>query len=590
MARTVASTRRNAAAGRCGAGFGNGAGRPLGWPSRLRRLLLGAAGVPLAASLLLSPDTGEAAQTDWLGGAGLKIRLVGTETRNTPEGLKLVATVSVSNAGDRPLPLWKTAWLDAQNPEGTQTRTLETRHALSLQRLPHDTVLAAGSVLTFAVFLPEPTAEYSHAALKLFGAGSRNPVMAQWALADLHADSPRRLSTKDLDAFLGRYRTNLGTLLTFSKAGEQLRGSSQTVGAAPDYAPSIVLRPESETSFLGQVIETGTADRSIGSVIVEGARNAPLLGAFTDGYMARRNLVACPVAPEDTGPWKDAQLRPGGVFWARPERLDARRLPNGKIRIDATIKVWNVSRGDERFELWFRKGQETADQLIPDAARDQAGAYRLRPCASASLPFWVETRIEDLDGLTFRTELKDQPWAPPWSLSEVLAKAGRAPGGGSAGGGGLGGGGSGGTASGPSSPTTELPGPPVVPTNVRQYANYGIWDFRIEELAPGPDGDWQAVVRVRDAATYRVGLTGGGVVLTLFDEDGRSLQSDGRIYRASVAGSAPQLEAVPQTLWMEKGDEVRVRLRIPDSRGFKPVRLRLSSGDRQTLSRTWAMN
>jgi hypothetical protein len=128
-----------------------------------------------------------------------------------------------------------------------------------------------------------------------------------------------------------------------------------------------------------------------------------------------------------------------------------------------------------------------------------------------------------------------------------------------------------------------------VPPATRFYSNYGIWDFRIEALAPGADGDWQAVIRVRDAATWRVGLAGGGVLLTLFDEDGRSVGNDSVIFRAAITGTRAQLEAIPQTMWMEKGDEIRVRLVIPRSRDFKPVRLRLGSGDRQTLTRTFPM-
>lgn len=129
----------------------------------------------------------------------------------------------------------------------------------------------------------------------------------------------------------------------------------------------------------------------------------------------------------------------------------------------------------------------------------------------------------------------------------------------------------------------------AIPAALREYSNYGIWDFKVEELGPAVDGEWQAVVKVRDSARYRVGVSMGGVMMVLFDEDGRGLSSNDVIYRASVTGSAQQLEAIPQTLWMEKGDEVRVRIRIPDTKGFKPVRVRLYSGDRETLSRTFPM-
>lgn len=125
------------------------------------------------------------------------------------------------------------------------------------------------------------------------------------------------------------------------------------------------------------------------------------------------------------------------------------------------------------------------------------------------------------------------------------------------------------------------------PARLEEYASYGIWDMKVEELAPGPDGHWQAVVWVRDAAIYPVGLTDDGVMITLFDADGRGVQSIPTLFRASVAGSRRELEPIPDTMWLEKGDEVRVRLFIRNSIGFKPVRVRVGSNDRQTLSRTF---
>ena len=122
------------------------------------------------------------------------------------------------------------------------------------------------------------------------------------------------------------------------------------------------------------------------------------------------------------------------------------------------------------------------------------------------------------------------------------------------------------------------------------YSNYGIWDFRIESIERDEQGLWQAVVWVRDAATRRVGLAEEGVMITMFDSDGRSIATYGTLFRASVTGSLQELETIPQTMWMEKGDEIRVRLVFPRSAGFDPVRLRLWSNDRETFSRTFPFN
>ncbi len=119
------------------------------------------------------------------------------------------------------------------------------------------------------------------------------------------------------------------------------------------------------------------------------------------------------------------------------------------------------------------------------------------------------------------------------------------------------------------------------------YANYGIWDIRIESMERDSQGNWQAVVWVRDAASYRVGLTTDGVCITIFDSDGRSIATASTLYRASVPGTWSQIEAIPETMWMEKGDEIRVRLIFPHSAKFDPVRMRVWSGDRETFSRTF---
>ena len=42
------------------------------------------------------------------------------------------------------------------------------------------------------------------------------------------------------------------------------------------------------------------------------------------------------------------------------------------------------------------------------------------------------------------------------------------------------------------------------PFDTSVYANYGIWDFRIESMTRDARGDWQTFVWVRDAVTYRL--------------------------------------------------------------------------------------
>ncbi|MDO9338754.1 MAG: hypothetical protein Q7T61_20370 [Caulobacter sp.] len=318
--------------------------------------------------------------------------------------------------------------------------------------------------------------------------------------------------------------------------------------------------------------------------------------------MGGKVVSLCPIPESEPGNWSDLQLRAGSSSWARLEGVTATRLADGRIRVEARVAAWNVSSMQTSFELGVGKGYELKAWMRRDDPGAAPDDHDLLTCQAKRLTMVSEGAFDDATTLLLRGGLNDRSYAEPWDISAVIAAA---------------------RASAPPpapAPTPDppagdeadipppaIPAPPAspgtggpslpsqegsgagVPAALRSWSNYGIWDFRVEELKPGPDGDWQAVVRVRDAAIYRVGLSTDGVKLWLFDEDGRSVENNDVLYRASVSGSANQLEGIPQTMWMEKGDEVRVRLLIHGSKGFKPVRLRLGSGDRETLSRTWPM-
>jgi hypothetical protein len=546
---------------------------------RLRSLILAAA---IAASPLASPPAAAAEfSTGWLTGGSntLGILLVGIEKRELPGfGLSTVATVAVSNKG-APVSLLKTAAMDLTNPTGTSLYPLAKFNPDTFARYDDDQMVPTGS-FKFLVRLPESVPGYARVVLRLFGPGIREPTLYSWNLADIQAGTHVRLSTRNLEPFDGRYRTSLGSLLTLAARGNRLYGSSHTVGAKVEIGPFFNLTPVSETRFAAEMGMTTTKGTSrLATLSIDARRNAPLTGSFETGRYANRSFVACPVAENDYGPWQDPMLRPGGYVWAKAERIAARRLANGKIRIEADMHIWNVSHAVQNFELNAGSDPDHAEPLRhTDTKQFTVWNYRLEPCAEARVSFFTETRLQNVDRLMFAAGLEGQPYGE-WSLAEALAKADDAAPADR---------GSGGGDDGPSTPTRELPASgSAAPASLRSWSNYGIWDLKVEELAPGPDGHWQAVVRVRDAATYRVGLAADGVVLTLFDDDGRSVASSSALFRASVTGAADELEPIPQTMWMEKGDEIRIRLLLRGSTGFKPVRVRLGSGDRETFSRTF---
>jgi hypothetical protein len=121
------------------------------------------------------------------------------------------------------------------------------------------------------------------------------------------------------------------------------------------------------------------------------------------------------------------------------------------------------------------------------------------------------------------------------------------------------------------------------------YQRYGAWDFRLEGLETGPDGQWQAVIGVRNAANYRQGMVVSEIKAFLITADGETLTNWGELYKASVGGNSAGLETVAGTLWLEPGDETRVRLRWDGSRGLKPAKLRLQSTGATSATRTFSV-
>ncbi|MDO9338753.1 MAG: hypothetical protein Q7T61_20365 [Caulobacter sp.] len=118
------------------------------------------------------------------------------------------------------------------------------------------------------------------------------------------------------------------------------------------------------------------------------------------------------------------------------------------------------------------------------------------------------------------------------------------------------------------------------------FQSYGPWDFKLEDLKVGPDEQWQAVIGVRNAAGFRQGMVASEIKVFLITEDGETLANWGELYKASVEGASSGLEPLA-TLWLEDGDEARVRIRFANSRDIKPVKIRIQSTGATAQIRTF---
>jgi hypothetical protein len=457
----------------------------------------------------------------------------------------------------------------------------------TLEPVPYDATFKPG-VTRFLSLLPiindKGLSNFSHFLLTLYDPNGNTKTVAALPLDNLFARALNGVGDGDIPKFVGRWRTNVGTLLTVRQDGNSLIGSSGYVGAHLDYGPSYAFFREARGILRANLQAPGGAHEQLSSIMLSQDGGNRLKGEFTDGQHRYMPFNACKMGEDEVV--GDHHLRTGTFFWTSLDRVTATPADNGKVQVDVTMRVWSVGHAPQSFQPLYAKGDTTNGWLERIQNGKPVSAPTMEPCTTLTLNYRAIAAPDEIDNILISGGPNFSDTTEPWDISAQVAAAARS--------------GQPPASPSPSGPiVTPAPGPstdsPVVitptsgrpPAKLREYSNYGIWDMRIEELAPGPDGNWQAVVRVRDAAIYKVGLTDDGVVLTLFDEDGRGVQSIPSLFRASVTGPIDKLEVIPQTMWMEKGDEVRVRLFIRHSVGFKPVRVRVSSADRETLSRTF---
>lgn len=557
-----------------------------------RSLLLAAAviAVPIYAPAPASAQV----STQWLNAGGTQFELRIVRVVNCYlSGSRSLLIVEVRNkAGEVPAAQALGVWIT--NGRLFQGHVLPLLHPETLAPLPADHRMPTGLNL-YAVELPQPRDGLTSVQIHLMDSTSTRTMVWDGLLASLLSAATEEISPEEFREFAGRYRTSEGTMLELVEDRGHLRGGSSTVGQNPQYSWSWDIAMSAPGQLAAKMLEPGGQRRTVGGGPLYPLRLKRLTGKITAATEPLHDFMACPIGEDESG-WNDSRLRPGRYWWARLEKAAAKPSATraGYVQLDATLRVWNLAARTNYFRLSRAWGVNPNGVMIPTQAGAPAEAPPVPSCASTTVSFTSQLAPDDkTDGLLFEGGIGQQnPFTLPWDVGALVkaardqiadadrnagATAGAGPDASARPGGAI-----------PSSPVIKASGG-ARSAALGQYSNYGIWDFKIEELAPGPDGHWQAVVRVRDAATWRVGLSQDGVLLTLFDEDGRSVASNGILYRASVPGAHAQIEAIPQTMWMEKGDEIRVRLFVPDSVRFKPVRIRLGSGDRETFTRTFAL-
>ena len=108
------------------------------------------------------------------------------------------------------------------------------------------------------------------------------------------------------------------------------------------------------------------------------------------------------------------------------------------------------------------------------------------------------------------------------------------------------------------------------------FRDFNLYSMKIEEFGTSPDGNYQAVVTLRNRKDERVSVEANHVDLTMIDGDGVEIKDDGNLYSASTEGNYLALNRHQNTIYLEPEKEVRIRLAFGGSRGFAPQRVKLA--------------
>ncbi|MGR4866715.1 hypothetical protein [Caulobacter sp. LARHSG274] len=395
-------------------------------------------------------------------------------------------------------------------------------------------------------------------------ASGSGPAVLRWTRNNLALNAISSGDLKEIAKFAGAYRTSLGGVVGVTWSGTRFVGVTQARG--PRGGESFELVPTNfgeqtgdwrVKSKTGEVLETHRAKTSLSFFTPRGI-NAD----FADDAPT---WLACRIQAGVS----DGDFHYGnGPYWIALEQ-QARRGAG----LEVILKVQRFGFANPLsapFDVYLEgqklPGVKTALQPDSDVGPCQVGRVKV-----------VFSDVHAAKSLIVATGgLQVATWAlPPADQTPTPGPAPTPP-----------------PSPGPAPAPSPAPFPAPqsqgdVPVGAGTFQTYGIWAFKVDELGRGPDGQWQAVVTVRNAANSRFGMVASEIKVFLINADGQSLVNWGDLYKASVIGPASALEKLSGVQWMEPGDQIRLRLRWDGSRTFKPTRLRLQSTGASATSRTF---
>lgn len=107
------------------------------------------------------------------------------------------------------------------------------------------------------------------------------------------------------------------------------------------------------------------------------------------------------------------------------------------------------------------------------------------------------------------------------------------------------------------------------------FENFGTYAIRIEELGTGRDGEYQALLTVRNKGAREAGLVASHIRMTLISAENEPRINFGDLYQPDVVSPTGALTKFENTIVLQPGEQTRIRLTFVGSKGFAPKKVRL---------------
>lgn len=128
-------------------------------------------------------------------------------------------------------------------------------------------------------------------------------------------------------------------------------------------------------------------------------------------------------------------------------------------------------------------------------------------------------------------------------------------------------------------PAVALAAPKVV-NGIQKVLNSGfegfdVYAIRVDEIGTGPDGEYQAILTVKNKSARPAGLVASHLQLALVSAENEPRVSDGNLYEPDAVGPREGLPIIKDTIPLAPKEQARVKLTFWRSKGFAPATVRV---------------